>query len=673
MKRSLRKAIMLLVAVMALSVCFVFGVSAETEYTEGYYTYVVEDGNAIITEVDKSIHGYVVIPGTLGGYKVTEIGDSAFAECFSDYGLETDPDYVVELGYVAIPEGVTRIGNGAFFACQYLQGVSIPSSVKEIGNSAFAKCVYLGEIIIPEGVESIGDVAFSQCFCLQYVSLPDSLIRIGREVFWDTPILLEEYAGAYYIGNHIIALDRSFRGDFKEGVKGIADYAAEVNHGGHPDMGYRTVLELPDSMTYLGTRSLWIAGYIRTICFPDSLKRVADECLFGALIDPTYGKGEDPLVWYYYEGTESEWKEISGGTPFGNTAENERIRFEYKSSHEHDVITRKYKNQAYCVNLYWEENICDCGYVYYTVADPTGEHEFIYKYSTPLCELTEDTTVFVNVYCSACGEFMYGMEEVVSPSDHIMSDWELTAESTCGKAGKETRYCTYGCGYSESRDLETVPHSMGEWYVVAAPTCSSNGQERRICSACGYPENRETEKVKHNMSSWTVDWEASCISTGRESCRCLNDCGYTETRETEKTSHTMGEWSVDHPASCSDRGREIRRCTYCNYPEYKDIPATGHSMGEWMEMYPATCTDTGTMYRKCSTCGYEEYKDIKATGHKDTDGDGYCNDCGENIAVANCKCNCHKGGFSGFFWKILRIFYKLFKTKEFCVCGVAHY
>lgn len=38
-----------------------------------------------------------------------------------------------------------------------------------------------------------------------------------------------------------------------------------------------------------------------------------------------------------------------------------------------------------------------------------------------------------------------------------------------------------------------------------------------------------------------------------------------------------------------------------------------------------------------------------------------------------CNCNCHKGGFMGFIWKIVRFFSKLFGTNKICACGQAHY
>lgn len=39
----------------------------------------------------------------------------------------------------------------------------------------------------------------------------------------------------------------------------------------------------------------------------------------------------------------------------------------------------------------------------------------------------------------------------------------------------------------------------------------------------------------------------------------------------------------------------------------------------------------------------------------------------------NCTCNCHKEGFMGFIWKILRFFYKFFGTNRICDCGISHY
>ena len=38
-----------------------------------------------------------------------------------------------------------------------------------------------------------------------------------------------------------------------------------------------------------------------------------------------------------------------------------------------------------------------------------------------------------------------------------------------------------------------------------------------------------------------------------------------------------------------------------------------------------------------------------------------------------CDCNCHKSGFMGFIWKIIRFFSKLFGVNKVCDCGKVHY
>lgn len=66
---------------------------------------------------------------------------------------------------VDLPEGLTSIGNYAFYNCSCLTSVTIPNSVTSIGNYAFSGCKGLTSITIPNSVTSIDNFAF----CLLYL------------------------------------------------------------------------------------------------------------------------------------------------------------------------------------------------------------------------------------------------------------------------------------------------------------------------------------------------------------------------------------------------------------------------------------------------------------------------------------------------------------------------
>ena len=102
---------------------------------------------------------------------VTSIGDYAFSDCD---GLTS----------VNIPEGVLSIGKGAFVSCSELTNVSISSGVVSMGDNVFNACCKLTSINIPEGVTSIGNNAFDGCRELTNINIPESVTSIGNQAFY---------------------------------------------------------------------------------------------------------------------------------------------------------------------------------------------------------------------------------------------------------------------------------------------------------------------------------------------------------------------------------------------------------------------------------------------------------------------------------------------------------
>ncbi|MDR0698940.1 MAG: leucine-rich repeat domain-containing protein, partial [Tannerella sp.] len=94
-------------------------------------------------------------------------------------------DYRASISTVIIGNGVTSIGNYAFWNCRSLTSVTIPNSVTTIGNYAFCYCRSLTSVTIPKSVTTIGVWAFYDCRSLTSVTIPNSVTTIGEGAFED--------------------------------------------------------------------------------------------------------------------------------------------------------------------------------------------------------------------------------------------------------------------------------------------------------------------------------------------------------------------------------------------------------------------------------------------------------------------------------------------------------
>ncbi len=136
-----------------------FGITFETESANP-----LAIAHHLYSDEDTEINNLVIPEG------ITSIGDYAF------YGASG-------LTSITIPNSVTSIGTYAFQNCSGLTSVTIPNSVTSIGTYAFQNCSGLTSITIPNSVTSIGGYAFQNCSGLTSITIPNSVTRIGDYVF----------------------------------------------------------------------------------------------------------------------------------------------------------------------------------------------------------------------------------------------------------------------------------------------------------------------------------------------------------------------------------------------------------------------------------------------------------------------------------------------------------
>ena len=86
-----------------------------------------------------------------------------------------------------LPKYIPRILNTNLHKlhCMFVEGnfddFSIPEGITRIGDYAFYDCDNLALTSLPDGITRIGDYAFYGCDNLALISLPESLISIGGQ------------------------------------------------------------------------------------------------------------------------------------------------------------------------------------------------------------------------------------------------------------------------------------------------------------------------------------------------------------------------------------------------------------------------------------------------------------------------------------------------------------
>lgn len=195
-----------------------------------------------------------------------------------------------DLREVTVPEGITTIVRGAFYAAQ-VEKVTLPEGLMEIQQEAFYDCFALRSISLPESLQSIGASAFSSCRALAEITLPEGLRTIGTRAFdWtgltslQLPENLEEIGYSAFSSNaelqevtfpknlRVIPTDMLYNCSALEKVV-LPEQLERLEASAFAYCEALTEIDLPEGVQFLGRNAFERCGFA-SICIPDSVTEI---------------------------------------------------------------------------------------------------------------------------------------------------------------------------------------------------------------------------------------------------------------------------------------------------------------------------------------------------------------------------------------------------------------
>ncbi len=221
---------------------------------------------------------------------ITGIGECAFWYCLSLKSAVLPESLVsIESGAFAearslesinIPSGVDEIKNAVFLNCMALGSLTLPNTLRKIGRGAFRHCENL-KLTIPNSVTEIGDNAFIGCDALTSVTLPDNLTVLGEDAFSFCSELTEfvvsdKNTACSTIDGVLYSKDASILLTYPAGKPGdtfaIPEGVIRINSGAFYKCKYLKKVSHPDSVTEIGNRAFEECCSLETIILPKHLQ-----------------------------------------------------------------------------------------------------------------------------------------------------------------------------------------------------------------------------------------------------------------------------------------------------------------------------------------------------------------------------------------------------------------
>jgi len=200
---------------------------------------------------------------------------------------------------VVIENGITSIGDHAFYECEQLTSITIPDGVTDIGEDAFNNCKKLESINFPNSISYVGEGAFEHCYELHNVYI--SNMKSWTKIKFDIPDSYHPtYAnqsaeaqplhnpGNLYVNNKLV----------KDLI--IPSGITSISNGAFKGCDSLTSVTIPNGVTSIGCMAFYWCTNLESVVIPKSVTFIGSYTF----------RGCKNLKTIYYEGSQFDWSNI---------------------------------------------------------------------------------------------------------------------------------------------------------------------------------------------------------------------------------------------------------------------------------------------------------------------------------------------------------------------------
>ena len=349
----------------------------------------------------------------------------------TNYSKNTDMPWAKmrdQIKTLVLGEGITGVGDNAFYGCVNLESISLPTTLKRIGEMAFNGCTALEELVLPEGLETVDWNAFAGCNHLKEMIFPDSVKTIGSGALAECNALanVKLPEGLTIVEYHLFRMCHSLR-----------------------------EITIPKTVTEIGGAAFYNCVKLTDVTVPRSVTAIRDFAFIGCkklervtVYNSACELPEDPRV--FPETAVLRGYEGSTLDQFAKANERQFESMPVVPEHDHiwgePEITKKATCQEEGVLTY------TCSICGETMEDviPITDHDPVTVPSVPAnCQKTGLTE---GISCSMCG-LVFTPQAILPKTGHTWKD--TVTPATTSKNGKLVSACTV-CGAAKKTTIPKI-------------------------------------------------------------------------------------------------------------------------------------------------------------------------------------------------------------------------